>query len=181
MLVRAFQTIKDVAATSSKKEKESLLKRGDSPYLRNLLVATYDKFKTYRILQIEQPGSYNSVQPDTMEEFMTLCKQLASHTLGTNEAKVRIRRFLATNTAEVAGMLTNLLLRDLRAGIDEKTCNRAFPGLIPVFGIQLGYALDSWDRIKFPIVCDEKIDGIRCPGIYDGDSVRFYSRKGFLS
>jgi hypothetical protein len=66
MLVRAFKTLRAVAATASKKEKESLLKRGDSPYLRALLVAAYNKYVTYRIQQIEQPLVFNNIQPDTM-------------------------------------------------------------------------------------------------------------------
>lgn len=178
-LIEAVATLSSVSAVPGKNDKVKWLKKGDSDYLRALLLATYDKYQTYRIQQIEQPDIYAEVQPDTMTEFMGLCNDLAKHILGTNEARARIKKFLATNTKPVAEVFTNVLLRDLRMGCDEKTINKAFPGLVPTFSIQLGYALDSWDRISYPIVVDEKIDGIRCVGIYDGNTTRFYSRKGF--
>lgn len=178
-LVKAFDTIRRVAVTSGKKDKERLLKQGDSEYLRRLCYLAYNKFQTYRILQIEQPTTYNTVQPDTMEEFEKLCALLASHTIGSSEAKVRIKNFLAKNTPDGAVIFTNVLLRDLRGGFDVKTVNKCFTGLVPVFNIQLGYALDSWDRIVFPVCVDEKIDGIRCVVVYDGTTVKFFSRNGF--
>jgi DNA ligase-1 len=178
MLVRAFKTLRAVAATASKKEKESLLKRGDSPYLRALLVAAYNKYVTYRIQQIEQPLVFNNIQPDTMEEFVELCDLLASHTVGSTDAKLRIRRFLATNTPEGAEIFTAALLRDLRGGFDEKTCNKAFPGLIPVFNVQLANKVEDWDAIPFPAVVEEKYDGVRTIAIYDGTDVKFFSREG---
>ena len=178
MLVSAFQTIKAVAAHPGKKDKELLLKRGDSPYLRALLVAAYDKFQTYRIQQIEQPTQYNTVQPDTMEEFQDLCKLLASHTVGSNEAKARVKRFLALNTVEGAAIFTAALLRDLRGGFDEKTCNKAFPGLIPVFSVQLANKMEDWDALKYPLIVETKYDGVRSLAVSDGTSVRFYSREG---
>lgn len=178
-LLKAFETIGTMALTPGKKDKEAVLKAGNSAYLQSLLNLAYDKYKTYRILQIEQPAVFNSVQPDTMEEFEKLCSKLAAHSTGSNEAKAQVKAFLALNTKEGAQVYTNVLLRDLRGGFDVSTINKVFPGLIPVFKIQLGYALDDWSRISYPIVVDEKIDGIRCPALYNGDSVCFYSRNGF--
>ncbi len=178
MLVRAFKTLADIAATSSKKEKEALLRKGDSPYLRDLLVAAYDKFKTYRVATITQPTEYNIVQPDTMEDFLDLCKLLASHTIGSSEASLRIKRFLAKNTAEGAQVFTNVLLRDLRSGFDESTCNKAFPGLIPVFKVQLANKVEDWDALSYPIIVEEKFDGVRTLAVYDGIEVKFFSREG---
>lgn len=177
-LLKAFQTIKAVAETSSKKDKEALLKKGASEHLKAILNAAYDKFKTYRIQQIDQPETYNSVQPDTLEEFLALCKLLASHTIGSNEAKAKIRRFLATNTQEGAEVFTNALLRDLRAGIDEKTCNKVFPGLVPVFNVQLANKMEDWDKLKYPICVEEKLDGMRTLAVSDGTTVKFFSREG---
>lgn len=178
-LMQAINTIKDIARTSGTKEKATILKQGDSEDLRVLLYYTYNKFITYRVKQIEQPETYAAIQPDTLGEFRKLCDTLAAHKWGTTEALHNIKKFLGMNTPDVAEVYTNVLLRDIRAGIDVKSINRAFPGLVPTFDIQLGYALDTWDRIKYPIVYEEKIDGIRCVAVSDGNRVKFYSRKGF--
>lgn len=177
-LIKALETIKAMATVPGKKDKEKLLKQGDSEYLRTLLNLAYDRFKTYRIQQIEQPSTYNVVQPDTMEDFKNLCRVLASHTIGSNDAKIRIKDFLSLNTQYGAEIFTNVLLRDLRGGFDEKTCNKVFPGLVPTFNVQLANKVEDWGKIKFPTLVEEKLDGVRTLAIYDGEEVKFYSREG---
>lgn len=177
-LVQAFKTIADVAAVSGKNDKIKLLKRGESRYLRHLLHATYNKYHTYRIQQIEQPDSYADYQLDTMGEFLWLVNDLAKHILGTNEAKERIKIFLSRNTAEGAAIYTNVLLRDLRMGCDEKSINKAMPGLIPVFDVMLADKLEDPDSIPYPCIGETKLDGVRTIAIYDGETVTFFSREG---
>lgn len=178
-LAQAINTLKDVANHSSTTDKQRILKAGDNPYLREILFYTYNKYLTYRVKQIIDPDRYAEVQPDTMYEFKQLCENLAAHKWGTNEALDRIKKFLALNTSEGADVFKNALLRDIRAGIDVKSVNKAFAGLVPVFNIQLGHPLDDWNRIKFPIAYDEKIDEIRCVAINDGETVKFFSKQGF--
>jgi len=177
-LIEAVATLSSVSAVPGKNDKVKWLKKGDSDYLRALLLATYDKYQTYRIQQIEQPDIYAEVQPDTMTEFMGLCNDLAKHILGTNEARARIKKFLATNTKPVAEVFTNVLLRDLRMGCDEKTINKAFPGLIPTFDVMLADKLEDVDALPYPVVGETKLDGVRTIAVYDGETVKFFSREG---
>lgn len=179
MMSAAFNTIRSVASTTKKNEKVALLKKGDSPYLRQLLFWTYNKYATYRLQELELPAIYNSVTPDVMRLLEELIGTLSAHRVGSLEAKKMVKNLLGFCTREDAEIIANLIRRDLRAGIDEKTANAAFPGLVPVFEIQLGKALDSWDRVSFPIIVDEKIDEIRCVALYNGEGTRFYSRTGF--
>lgn len=177
-LLAAYETIQKVAATSSKLDKEKILKQGESEHLRALLHACYNKFQTYRIQQIEQPYEYKEHQADTLEIFLELCADLAAHKLGTNEAKTRIRQFLSRNTRQMAELYTSILTRDIRAGIDEKTINKVFHGLIPVFSCQLANKVEDLDKIKVPVVVDKKLDGMRALAVCDGDTVKFFSREG---
>ena len=177
-LCRAFDTIRLMALSPGKKDKEKILKQGKSDYLQIILNLAYDKFKTYRIQQIEQPSAYNSVQPDTLKEFELLASKLASHSVGSNEAKALVKAFLAKNSAEGAEVYTNVLLRDLRGGFDEKTINKVFPGLVPTFTVQLANKVEEWEKIKFPCLVEEKLDGVRTLAVYDGETVKFFSREG---
>jgi len=177
-LCEAFNTIRLMSLSPGKKDKEKILKQGKSEYLQTLLNLAYDKFKTYRIQQIEQPSSYLPVQPDTLEEFVLLTTKLAAHSLGTNEAKAQVKAFLAKNSAEGAEVFTNVLLRDLRGGFDEKTINKVFPGLVPTFDVQLANKVEEWEKIKFPLLVEEKLDGVRTLAVYDGTVVKFFSREG---
>lgn len=178
-LVQAVHTIQDIARTSGSKEKLAKLIEGESGDLQCLLYYTYNKYITFRVKKIEQPDKYAEVQPDTLSEFVTLADSLAAHKWGTNEALDRIKKFLAMNVAEVAEVYTNVLLRDIRAGIDVKSVNKAFPGLVPTFYVMLADKVEDVDAIKYPCVCETKMDGIRTIAVYDGkESVKFFSREG---
>ena len=177
-LCRAFDTLRQMSLTPGKKDKEKLLKLNGTEYLKVLLNLAYDKYSTYRILQIEQPTSYLPIQPDTLEEFQKLAAKLATHTLGTNEARLQVKAFLAKNSQEGAEIYTNVLLRDLRGGFDEKTINKVFPGLVPTFNVQLANKVEEWEKIKFPVLVEEKLDGVRTLAVYDGTNVKFFSREG---
>lgn len=180
-LAQAINTLKDVANHSATTDKQRILKAGDNPYLREILYYAYNKYLTYRVKQIIDPDKYATVQPDTMYEFKQLCDNLAEHKWGTNEALDKIKKFLALNTVEGAEVFKNALLRDIRAGIDVKSINRAFPGLVPTFDVMLADKVGDVTTLPYPCVGEVKLDGQRVVAIYDGaDTVRFYSREGAL-
>jgi len=177
-LAQAINTLKDVANHSSSTDKQRILKAGDNPYLREILFYTYNKYLTYRVKQIIDPDHYAEVQPDTMYEFKQLCENLAAHKWGTNEALDRVKKFLALNTVEGAEVFKNALLRDIRAGIDVKSVNKAFAGLVPTFNVMLADKVEDAGALSYPLVMEEKMDGCRTIAIYDGNTVTLYSREG---
>jgi len=177
-LCEACSTICKVALAPGKKDKENILKQGKSDYLLTLLNLAYDPTKTYRVQQIEQPSSYLPVQPDTMEEFVALCTQLSAHTIGSKDAKNRIKNFLAKNTIEGADIFTRVLLHDLKMGAEISTINKCFPGLIPEFKVQLAAKAEDLSTLKYPLIIEQKLDGCRAIAVYDGAEVKFYSRAG---
>lgn len=179
MFVAACTTLTKVAGAPAKNDKMKILTEGDSPYLRSLLLWTYNRFKTYRVLNLDYPETYSSVSPDVMPELERLLDELAAHKLGTNEAKSRIKKLLSSCTKEHAQIIANVIMRDIRCGIDETTINKVFDCLIPVFGVQSAQHLEDWSKVSFPIIMEEKMDGIRLVGAYDGDKTRFYSKGGF--
>jgi DNA ligase 1 len=179
MLQRALSTLRLVAETPSRSEKITLLKANDSPCLRDLCLYTYDRYKTYGIKRVTLPKSFaHETDAMVMRDFKNLLDRMAAHRIGIHAKRHQIDALLSRCTTQDAWMLANVIQRDLRAGIDAKTVNAAFPELVPVFKIQQAYPLDSWDRVPFPVIVEEKIDGIRCIAIYDGEGTRFFSRNG---
>lgn len=164
--------------TSSRKDKEAILRQFDSPNLREFLYLTYNKFITYRLQQIDKPTKYAQYQGDIFLELKETCRTLASHTLGSNAAKALVQQLLSKCTEANAKWIERCITRDLLVGIDEKTINKVFPGLIPVFSCQLANKVEDLNSLSYPAICEVKLDGLRCLCIVKDGIARFYSREG---
>lgn len=176
--MQEFKVLEEIARTPGKKDKMYLLSKCNTPSMRTFLYLTYDKFLTYRIQQIEYPQYYNTVQPDISQELKALLLGLAKHDTGSVEARKMIKRLLAKCTEEGAGWVVKIVQRDLKIGLDEKSINKVFPELIPVFNVQLANKVDDWCKIDYPVIVEEKLDGTRCIAVIQEGTVNFYSREG---
>lgn len=184
--MKELKVLKQIQETSSKNEKIEILKKNDTPQLRTLLNLTYDRFKTYRVKQLDFPEEYNIVQPDITDELEQLLLLLAKHKTGSNDAKNMLKRLMTRCTEEGAQWVAKIVTKDLKIGIDESSINKAFKGLIPVFGIQLALPIfkggqnpkNYWPTLKYPLVAETKLNGCRLICICRDGVATFYSREG---
>lgn len=194
--MKEFKVFEAIAAEPSKNGKMAILKTNDSDRLRRVLWLTYNKFLTYRIKDIQPPAAYNDLQPNVYGELNQLCELLAEHQTGTTAAKNLIKNLMSKCTESNALWVQRIITRDLNIGIDEGTINKVFPGLIPVFDCQLAFPIYSerkgkdkqgneiviiknyWPTLKYPVVVEEKLDGMRVIAICKNGEVKFYSREG---
>lgn len=176
--MQEFKILEQIANTASKIEKMRILSEWDTPNMKTLLYLTFNKFLTYRINKIDMPKKFNTIQPDITIELEQLLLGLAKHETGTLEAKRMINRLLEKCTPQGAWFVIKIIQRDLNIGMDEKSINKVFPCLIPVFNVQLANKVDDTSTIKFPAIVEEKLDGVRCIAIVKDLEVNFYSREG---
>ena len=184
--MKEFKVFQQIQDSPGKIDKLNILKNNDSESLRKLLYLTYNRFLTYRIKKIDMPKSYNSVQPDITQELDKLLTLLAQHETGSNESKSLIKNLLARCDENGAMWVSRIITRDLKIGIDESSCNKAFPGLLPEFKVQLCTPIfkggatpkNYWPTVKYPVVLEKKYDGCRCIVIVRDGKVSFYSREG---
>ena len=164
--------------TSGRKDKEAILKKFDTPNLREFLYLTYNKFMTYRLQQLDKPTKYAQFQGDVFQDLKSVCNELAKHTHGSIVAKRLVKDLLALCTEENAKWFERCITRDLLVGIDEKTINKVFPGLIPVFSCQLANKVEDLNALSYPAICEVKLDGLRCLCIVKNGEAKFFSREG---
>jgi ATP-dependent DNA ligase len=187
--VKSFEVLKAIEADSSTKAKEALLKRGDSYELRSLLDYTYNPFITFRVNTIDYPDSYNVVQPDVSVELFALCHLLSKHTTTPAAARGMVKNLLAKCTEDNAKFVIGVFQKDLKIGIGVTLINKAFPDLIPDFKVQLALPMEKYDKkkdemiefwstLQYPVIIEEKFDGMRIIAVCDGESVKFFSREG---
>lgn len=173
-----FKVLQHVAETAGKKDKMAILAACPTKNMKTLLYLTFNKFLTYRIKQIDIPSTFNTTQPDITAPLEQLLMELAKHKTGTLEAARMIKKLLERCTEENAQWVVRIITRDLRIGIDEKSVNKIWPCLIPVFDVQLANKVEDLSTIEYPVVVEEKLDGVRCIAIVTDMEVKFYSREG---
>lgn len=170
-------TLTLLTETNSVKEKQRILKERDTPLLREALKAALNPFTTYGIKEV--PAVAPGAQPFTDREWRLL-DELASRRLSGTAAKVAIADVLQTLHPQDGDVFARIVTRDLRAGVDVSTVNKAFPGLVPVFTCMLAEPFEE-KRVKaWPVLVQPKLDGVRCLAVLDltTEKAEFVSRNG---
>lgn len=72
-----------------------------------------------------------------------------------------LRLMLASRDPDQREVIKRIVLKDLRCGINVKSINKVFPGLIPTFDVMLAQKV-VWSRVRYPCWSDIKLDGVRC-------------------
>lgn len=178
-----YALIEQIAATSSKNEKEALLKANASDdLLKRVLEYTYNPFKTYGIAKRpETLGDH--VGRDFDEGTFELLDDLISRKVTGNQAIEFVRGELTALSKSSAELLWRIIKKDIRAGFSESTCNKVWKKLIPDFPymrctLPKDAKLDEFDW-ALGVVSQEKADGMFINLDYEaGGTVRITSRQG---
>lgn len=176
-----FDLIEEIAATSSKTEKERLIKTGaDDGEFKAVLKAALDPLVTYGIAT----KSGNFVSDGPIKQFndstWAILKALESRSITGNLANHALAAELGTLAPKSSELLWRIVSKDLRAGFSASTVNKAIPGLITTFDCMLAHKFEE-SRVKsWPQIVEPKLDGVRVLAFIDqeSNSVKFFSRSG---
>jgi DNA ligase-1 len=170
MMDELYRIIKNVSFVSGTNDKIAMLQKCDSTILRKTLYYCYHLQMTYGI----QKFSMLSMGHREFDEYTwRLLDLLHTRKLTGNKAKQIVTRYVYGCTPESAEVFRRIIRKDMKMGLAVKGINRAFPGLIPTFGIMLAKDFDE-KKVTFPCYAEPKIDGDR--GVYrDGN---LYTRSG---
>jgi len=162
---------KELAATSSKLDKEQLLK--GIPYLEwKTFVFAYDPYFVYH-MKFKQVDMDNLGEP-TEFMFKILMEIIVGKIFGT-VAKRRVETF-----ADINGDLIKLVInKDLKCGVTATTFNKVHPKSIDQFKVQLAKEVPI-DTITYPKLVQIKYDGVRIVVINDDGEITFKTRNGKL-
>lgn len=178
--------IDKIAATSSKLEKESLIREGGSHAMFMKVVrAAYDPFINYGIRIIPEraagaaPGA-NSLSEDT---WWTMLSDLAARRLTGDNARNAVQRAVNFLDEPSRELFIRIIRKDLRAGFSEGTINRVFPKTFAEFPymrctLPEKSNMASWDW-SVGIISQEKADGMFTNvNVDDKGNVWLTSRQG---
>jgi DNA ligase 1 len=182
-----FDQIERIAATSSKLEKQELVKQGMAfDLFRWVMTATYNPLVTYGVAAktLEStkrafPFGGAPFTPATME----LVEALAYRKITGTEAEQALIAEFGRLDEKSDQLLRRILLKDMRAGFSESTINKASPGFIPEFpymrcSLPDKSNMDKWDWTR-GVFSQQKADGMFANlDYYDTGEVAIRSRQG---
>ena len=168
-MLNLLDSISNTAGINAKKEMVRFLGK-TYPIMKDIIRYTYDPYKNYHIRKFPLVASgpnamYSAVFPvlDHFDNQVALSQSLLDVYIAYAES-------LRTPDQE---LFKRILSRDLRIGLNVKSFNSVWPGLIPTFDVMLAQKVD-WKRVQFPCYSSVKLDGVRAlyrKGI-------FYTRSG---
>ena len=178
-----LRAIDDIAATTSKNEKEALVKKGvvDADFCRVLEYA-YNPFKTYGVRKMPIGKAHDGFRQFDAQTWQVLDDLIARKLTG-QAAVDAVTAEIDQLDEESAELFRRVVRKDLRAGFSESTCNKAKKGLIPDFPymrccLPKDAKLSDFDW-KLGVISQEKADGMFANiNVELGDLVSITSRQG---
>lgn len=180
-LKNVAEIVKLLQNTSGTNDKMEILKANkDNKLLKLLLHYTYNPFMMYGITpnvfdEVKYDGGFG-INPLIM---INLCRKLSESNINNDLRREVIELSLLMGSSEEFELFKGILCKDLKLGMNAKTLNKVWKGLIPTFDVQLAESLgklpDNFLNGKnFTIT--PKLDGFRC--LYLPNKNKFYTRKG---
>lgn len=181
-LYKVAQILDEVGATTSRNEKEEILKNNkDNALLQKVFDYTYNPYKVYGVGKKTLEGVEQLGMDMSQSRFATIFDLLDYLTTVNlnNDIKGEILSYLATTPPVLRDLYMRMVLKDLRIGVTETTINKIWKGLVPQFNVMLAKKYTDYaDKLKGDIVITTKLDGIRAVIIKDNDTITIMSRQG---
>lgn len=152
--------LNELSFTSSRLEKEKILKREfDNKLLKKTFYTCYSPVLTY---WIQKTPAYNNtaVAMNLQTAIDRLLSRIATRAVTGNAAVDFYQALLCSLTPDDAEVLTRIVNRDLRCGVNTPTINKIWKGLVPTYELML--AETDPKKLKFPCYVQTKMDGLRC-------------------
>ncbi|MDY7537640.1 hypothetical protein RGU72_05145 [Undibacterium sp. 5I1] len=178
--------IDSIATTSGKNDKIAMLKAAESSdTLKKVLQATYDPTITYGIRAVPNRTALHDTGELFNEQTWNILSQMRNRTLTGSAMLAAVAYELDRLSVASAELLKRIMLKDMRAGFSEETCNKVWPGLVPDFPYQRcslpkDAKFEEWDW-EGGVISQEKADGMFTNVNYEhGGNVFIFSRAGSM-
>lgn len=176
-------TIKEINSSAATTFKMEVLKKNqDNEELKNFFKLCFDPFTTFGIKKIPK---YTTPEVPTIsyESFVTDSLPLfANRTLTGNAAINNLSHLLSCMSEEDQDLAIRIIKRDPDCGVGEKTVNKVWKRLIPIYPCLLCSAYDEslirTLNLKNGVFIQEKSDGLRINIVRHLGITTVFTRQG---
>ena len=181
--MNTLDILNELATTSSRNDKIAILKKHESNALfkRVVWLALHPRIQFY----IRKIPDYNAEEfgPIQLEWALDQLMKFNTRELTGNSAVSHLAYTLSHLTPANAEVISRILAKDLKCGVDDSSVNKAWPKFIPEYpymrcSLMKGVKIDKWPWKK-GILSQIKADGMFCNINHDPDgNVSLVSRSG---
>jgi ATP-dependent DNA ligase len=181
-MTKVYDILKEIKATSKKNEKLAILKKNkDNELLKQVIYHALNPHYRYYMTEKTIPEDYSMINPQiTLGEAIEDLYKLHERKITGHAAIEYVHGQMLGLTREDANVYYDVILKDLKSGFSAKTANKVFgKNFIPT----IPYMRCSSDdkhlaKIKYPAICQEKMDGAFCNIVVHDKEVDFITRNG---
>lgn len=175
------QIFAKLESTSSKNEKIEILKENQkNKEFRIVVQKALDPFNVYYMKKIpDHKPAKGSIA--TFTNIMQNIEKLSTRKKTGNEAITYIKQILERVSADDGDIIQRVITKDLKCGIAASTVNKAWgDNFIPTFDVMLcsKYNEKAVEKLKWPVMVQEKMDGMRVIFRVTQEGVDVLSRSG---
>jgi len=189
-LIKFKNFISEITAENSRNYKISILnKYKDDEDIRYYLDFVFNPYiitgisdkKLFKQFSLKSGLLVTGLKYNQLTDFKSLLEYLKVNNTGRDfDVLISTSYITAELDKSLWELACNVIIKNLRLGIDAKTINKVIPNLIPTFDVQLAEKyFERPEHVKekeFAITT--KIDGMRCIMMKENGKVSFWSRQG---
>lgn len=173
--------LNEIASTSSRLEKEAILKREENnELLKKVFFLAYDPFTQFYQRKIPKYEKNNTNLAVSLANILPALSDLSNRVFTGNAAIERLTSILEAVCGTESEVIERIISKDLKCGASESTANKIWPGLIHEYPCMLCTPFDEkiLKKFKFPAYAQLKMDGMRFNAIVKDGKCEFRSRNG---
>ncbi len=177
-LEEAFQALEDIEkAGNARLPKIEILKKNQgNVQLKEIFGFTYNWQLNYGVSAPGKKTLTVDPAPAGWKAFTSILAELYRRNLTGDGARRSLRNVLCRLTEREQKWALRILNRDLQIRVSVGTVEKIWPGLIPKFDIQLAETYEEGTALKFPLIVEPKLDGMRVLIFFKGGKATAYSR-----
>ena len=165
-------------AATGRLEKEAILKSESSnQLLKETFRLALDPTINFYIKKIPEPTTNIMVLISLGTAFEKL-SELSTRAIRGDLAKAHLARTLGALDSDDQEVLKRVIGRSLKCGVSDGTVEKVWPYLQLSYPCMLVSPLDAKMKLKFPMMAQTKMDGMRFNAVVEGGAVTYRSRNG---
>lgn len=178
---KVLNIINQIASTSSRNDKESILKQNrDNQLLKDILKFVYDPFIVTGISKkkIEKDMIITNQITNEFNSVEEVMEYLKTNNTGRDIDIAKVQNFIYRHDKPLQDFYKQVFTNELTIGVTAKTLNKVYgKNFITEFSVMLA---KPFERFYSDIACEVKVDGTRCLTVKQGNVVNMFTRNGKL-
>lgn len=177
---QVLKIINQIASTSSRNEKEVILKTNqDNKLLKDVFYFVFNPYILTGLSTKKINKKITGQEVVIYESFEDIKNYILKHNTGTDKDIAIVQCFIRHQSKELQDFYTKIFTKNLKIGITADTLNKVYGNFIPVFDVMLAKKFeDHKHKIKGNFVITKKLDGNRLVVIKDNGVVKSFTRQG---